>query len=287
MVRCVPRLQSATDSPDKPNYHLSSKDCPTPDSKNWTYMQSIPYRSTIGVLLFLTCMTRPDFQFETVQACRFGQNPGKPHWIWVRQIVRYLHQTADYALTIDGNKWTEVVAYCDADWGGNVDDRRSVSGFVFMLCGCAIAWGSSLQKLVARSSFESELIALFVTTSHLLWIRRLLIAFGADIIQPIPIFVDNETVIYRTKEFMLTKRTKHIDLRYFAVSDLFQAGLSTPVKIDSADNLADSLTKAVAGARGVSHRSRLLNLAAAPAPPQKRAPLSTASLAPAKRTKTS
>jgi hypothetical protein len=52
-----------------------------------------------------------------------------------------------------------IVGFCDADWAGDLDTRRSTTGFVFMMESGAVSWGSKLQPTVALSSAEAEYMA--------------------------------------------------------------------------------------------------------------------------------
>jgi hypothetical protein len=74
-------------------------------------------------------------------------NPGKSHWDAVKRILRYLKGTLQYALCYQGdslgsNRSVSIQGYVDADWAGDIDKRRSTSGYVFMMNGGAISWMS-------------------------------------------------------------------------------------------------------------------------------------------------
>jgi len=67
-----------------------------------------------------------------------------------------------------------LIGYSDSDYTGNVDNRRSVSGLLFTLCGCSISWGSRLQRCVSLSTTEAEFIAACESTKEAVWLRSLL-----------------------------------------------------------------------------------------------------------------
>jgi hypothetical protein len=69
-------------------------------------------------------------------------NPNMEHWMAVKQIFRYLQGTLQTKLQFDATPSMEVLGYCDADWGGDFEDRRSTTGFVFMIRGVAISWSN-------------------------------------------------------------------------------------------------------------------------------------------------
>jgi hypothetical protein len=80
------------------------------------------------------------------------------HWMAVKRIFRYLQGTLQMKLQFSATPSKEVLGYCDADWGGDLEDRRSTTWFVFMIGGGAISW-SSKRKPIALSTMEAEYMA--------------------------------------------------------------------------------------------------------------------------------
>ncbi|GMG17193.1 unnamed protein product [Phytophthora fragariaefolia] len=122
-------------------------------------MRSKPYRSLIGSLMYLACGTRPDISVAVAKLSRFLGNPGEKHWNSGIKVVKYFLKTKNIGILYDGASSSELVAYSDADWTGNRDDRRSVSGMMVMMCGAPVVWRSTFQKTVAQSSTEAEYMA--------------------------------------------------------------------------------------------------------------------------------
>eukprot|EP00253_Pinus_taeda_P024426 PITA_24426 len=89
--------------------------------------------------------------------------PGKEHWTSVKRVFRYLRGTSDYGLCYQGRPgWDRVLdirGFVDADWAGDLDQRRSTSGYVFNLFGGAVNWMSKKQSVVALSTTEAEYMA--------------------------------------------------------------------------------------------------------------------------------
>ena len=100
------------------------------------------YQSAIGRLLYLSTRTRPDIAYAVSNVTRFCSKPTMEHWKSIKLIMRYLNGTRNYGLSYDKEKVTDFVGYSDADWAGDLDDRRSTSGYVFKLSGAAVSWGS-------------------------------------------------------------------------------------------------------------------------------------------------
>ena len=66
---------------------------------------------------------------------RYMSNPEKEHWRVAKLISRYLKGSSDMTLCYDGTD-VRLHEYIDSDFAGNVDSRKSTTGYVFMLCGC-------------------------------------------------------------------------------------------------------------------------------------------------------
>ena len=111
------------------------------------------------------------------------------------------------------------MAYSDADWAGNPDDRRSTSGRICMLNGAAIMWASRAQKSVALSTAEAEWYALCECGKDTLWIRKLLYELGLPQSDPTLLMEDNSSAIKWSTDSAAWARTRHIDTRHHAVRD--------------------------------------------------------------------
>jgi hypothetical protein len=82
------------------------------------------------------------------------------HWNAALRVVRYLSGTLGYSITYRGDRDTKLQGYCDADYAGDTEDRRSVSGYMFFLGGGPISWNSTKQRCVSTSTTEAEYVAL-------------------------------------------------------------------------------------------------------------------------------
>lgn len=125
---------------------------PTNDPPN----TSIPYQEAVGALLYLSIISRPDITFQVNKASQFNKCYNEQHYTAVKRIFRYLKGTADTGITYtpDPNNF-KLIAYCDADYGGDLAGRKSTSGFVVTLGGSPVSWASRLQRNVATSTTEA------------------------------------------------------------------------------------------------------------------------------------
>jgi hypothetical protein len=109
--------------------------------------------------MYLAVSTRPDIAFAVSMLSQFNQHHGKEHWNAAKRVLRYLKGTLDHGLTF--KKTGEKLRVCvDADWAGSIDDRRSFTGYSFILASATISWETRKQRTVALSSTEAEYMAL-------------------------------------------------------------------------------------------------------------------------------
>ena len=154
------------------------------------------YQSAVGSLLYLSTRTRPDIAFAVSNVATFCSNPAKSHWIAVKRIIRYLKGTTHLGLLYTKNDLKECVGYSDADWGGDFDDHKSTSGFVFNIGGTAVSWRSKKQSCVALSTAEAEYMALASAAQEAIWMRQLITDLTSkERVQSTVIFEDNQSTI--------------------------------------------------------------------------------------------
>lgn len=228
---------------------LSKKDQPSTKEEK-AEMAKKPYRQLIGALQYLAVCTRPDIVFSVNQCSRFLENPGEVHWQAGKKILKYLHGTTTEGIAFErdpSRDQPKVEAWSDSDWGGDKDDRRSVSGYIFKVASGPVSWKSKKQSTTALSSCEAELMALTNAVCEALWMRGILIELGVcgeD--TPIVIREDNRGAKAIAEDKKFSDRTKHIAIRHFRVQEEVA---SKKVKIEScatADMAADIFTKPLA-----------------------------------------
>ena len=138
--------------------------------------QQRAYQSRIGSLTFTAICIRPDLSFAVGQLAQAAQYPDAQHELAVKRVLCYLGGTKSYGLHYckSGNERLILHGYSDGDWAGCTKTRKSISGWIFMLCGAAISWQSKKQSVVAMSSCKAEYIALISSAREAVWLRRLL-----------------------------------------------------------------------------------------------------------------
>ena len=207
-------------------------------------MRKIPYRNLVGALMYAMVATRPDITFAVIQIARFNDRPTNDHWTAAKRVLRYLKGTKDYGITFTRNAQFDVEGYSDADYAGDLDSRRSTTGYVFTIMGTPVSWRSKLQRVVALSSCESELIAIVDAGKEALWMRKALRAYKFPCDSPLMIHEDNQgTIAVATNARGMSDRTKHVATRYFAVRDWIDSGEICVEYIPTGEQLADIFTK--------------------------------------------
>jgi hypothetical protein len=124
---------------------LSTDQCPKTHEEEED-MSHVPYATAVGSLMYAMVCTRPDIAHAVGFLSKYMSKPGKEHWTTVKRVFRYLRGTTSYGLCYEGrpglDRVVDIHGFVDADWAGDLDRRRSTSGYVFNLFGGAISWMS-------------------------------------------------------------------------------------------------------------------------------------------------
>ncbi|XP_062112859.1 secreted RxLR effector protein 161-like [Humulus lupulus] len=131
------------------------------------------YRQLVGNLIYLT-LTRPDISYAVGVASWYMQHPKKPHLEAMRRMLRYVKDTIDYGLFYKKGDEVKIVGYCDADYAGDHDTRRSTTGYVFKLGSGVVSWCSKRQPTVSLSTTEAEYRATAMATQESMWLMQLM-----------------------------------------------------------------------------------------------------------------
>ncbi|XP_059669135.1 secreted RxLR effector protein 161-like [Cornus florida] len=137
------------------------------------FMAKIPYALAIGSLMYAMVCTRPDIAYAVGAVSRLMKDPGKLHWEAVKWILRYLRGTIDKCLCFKRGE-VKLHGYVDSDFTGEVDHRRSIIGYVFMVRTSTVSWVSQIQKIVALSTTKAEYMAMTEASKEMIWLQGLL-----------------------------------------------------------------------------------------------------------------
>ena len=199
------------------------------------------YQSVVGSLMYLATCTRPDIAYAVGVLARFSSKPNQSHWTAVKCVLRYLKGTTGHGIVYRGD--SDVLGYSDADWAGDADDRKSTSGYLFLIAGGPVSWRSRKQSTVALSTAEAEYVALSIAAQECVWLRRLLSELGDPPRGPTTILEDNQSSIAMAKNPQFHGRAKHIDIKHHFVREQVSEGSIELQYCPSNEMFADILTK--------------------------------------------
>lgn len=218
----------------------------------------LPYRQLIGCLTYATITTRPDLCAATSFMSRFQNCYTNQHFSIAKRILRYVKETIDVKLVFNRDLTSNaIIGYTDADWAGDKYDRKSTSGYVFKVFGNTVSWLSKKQATVSLSSTEAEYIALCDGACEAIWLRNLIAEMGIVCNEPIVIYEDNQSCIKVAEEPREHKRMKHIDVKYNFIREAITNKYICVKYIQSTDQLADIMTKALGKTLFEKHRNGL------------------------------
>jgi len=201
------------------------------------------YKELTGSLNHLAICTRPDTSLAVSKLSQFNQDPTVTHHNASRRILKYAQTTKRFSIKFGGTKQSlRIDGYADADWGSNLVDRKSTTGYIFMMNGGPISWTSRKQTSVALSTMEAEYMALSDAAREL--IAHITFFNSISIELPVPIlYTDNQAAESIAKHEPEYQRSKHIDVRYHFVRDHFGKGTFNIKHIPGDQQIADILTK--------------------------------------------
>ena len=235
MIEC-----NGTRTPLETGHDLRVLDKTSPETHSGVSSQSInrsvlilkAYQSLVGSLMYLMLSTRPDLAFtiSTLSKFKFASVPLPMHLAVAKRVLRYLKTTKTLAPSFSSEQRdAQLVGFSDSDWGGERDDQKSTSGYVFTIGGTEISWKSKKQAVVALSSTEAEYIGTSEATREAIWPQRLLLEI-TESNQPTHLqllFADNQGAIKLAENPHFHERTKHIDIKYHFVRQAYENGLIT------------------------------------------------------------
>ena len=205
------------------------------------------FRSLVGCLQYLT-FTRPDIAYSVNTVCQFLHNPTEEHLLAAKRILRYVKGTIDHGILFQRQAESSASslslhAYCDADWAGDPNDRKSTTGFVILLNQSPISWCSKKQNAVSRSSTEAEYRSMADTTSELQWLKNLFQDLQINFTQVPILYCDNISALALAANPVHHSKLKHVEVDVHFTRDKVKEGSITLQFVSTHEQLADLFTK--------------------------------------------
>jgi len=204
------------------------------------------YQELIGSLNHLAVFSRPDISNAVSQLSQFLQDPSETHLKAARHVLRYLKHTRTLSIVYlrQNAPILRLFGYSDANWGGDRNDRKSHTGYLFMLNGSPVSWTSKKQTTVAVSTMEAEYMALSDASREAIARMQQLSELRCDIPPP-TLLSDNQGALDIAENPTNFQRAKHIDIRFHFIRHALLNDSISIHYIPTSDNPADALTKAL------------------------------------------
>ena len=202
------------------------------------------YQSMLGSLMYAAIGTCPDIMVAVHHLSQLSITPGPEHLNAIKQVYQYLNGTLDYGITYHGNQMSESLSgFSNLDWAGDPNSCRSVSGHTFMLCGAVVSWSAKKQPKIALSSTKAEYMAITHAGKEAIFLGHIYGDVRISLSFPIPLFIDNQSVIAFVENPIFHVRLKHIEVCHHWICEQIKDGT---IKLDyvlTANQVADIFTK--------------------------------------------
>lgn len=178
---------------------------------------------------------------------QFMVNPRMLYWLAAKRIIRYLRGTVELGIFYRRSESInmKLMAFTDCDYASDLDDRRSTSGYSFLMSSGAISWASKKQPIVALSTTEAEYIVAAFCACQCVWIRRILEKIGAEENTVTVINCDNSSTIQLSKYPVLHGKSKHIEVRFHYLRELVNGEIVKLKYCETENQVADIFTKSL------------------------------------------
>ena len=194
--------------------------------------------------MYLMNSTRPDIAYSVSRLSRYTSSPRRDHWNALIRVLRYLKYTLNFGAYY--TKYPPVLeGYNDANWISDNIETKSTSGYIYTLGEAAVSWKSSKHTCIARSTMESEFIALDKAAEEAEWLRSFLedILVWLKLVTTICINCDNMAAHARAKNNVYNGKSRHIRHKHNTIRQFLSNGIVSIQYVKSKENIANPLTK--------------------------------------------
>ena len=168
------------------------------------------FRKLMGCLRYLT-LTRSDLVFFYSFFSHFMSKLSSDRMAYAKRILRYVKRTLGYGLLFGSEKECHLFGYCDSDYAGDLDNRKSTSELIFFYGSKPIAWNCCKRKVIALSSCEAKYIASTLTACQGIWTSRFICELLGIDYRLFDLCIDNKSAIEISRNPVHHGLTKHID----------------------------------------------------------------------------
>jgi hypothetical protein len=230
------------------------------DAEKLSEEEAQAFHHLVAKALFLCKRGRPDIQTAVAFLCTRVKEPDVDDNKKLKRMIQYLRATRGLVLTLEANNLQVVKWWVDASFAVH-PDMRSHTGGVMSLGKGAVYSASTRQKLNTRSSTEAELVGIDDLMAQVLWTKYFMEAQGYPINDNV-MYQDNQStmLLARNGRASSSKRTRHINIRYYFVTDRIRDGELRVEYCPTGDMVADFCTKPLQGTLFRRLRDMILNI---------------------------
>ena len=245
---------------------------PADDKKGFIALEEsmgFKYRKALGELLFCMVTCRPDISFPVIKLAKYANAPAEIHYLAIKHIIKYLRSTIDHGL----HYWRtttmyqdilpkipcptlfhiqndhleqlshQLLGYMDADWAQDISSRKSITGMTMMFGGATVYYKTKFQSTIAQSTTEAEFMSACDAGKISLYLRSILDELNVCQEKATILYEDNQGALLMANAQMPTRRTRHMEIKYFSLQDWIQEDLLILHATESTNNISDTFTK--------------------------------------------
>jgi hypothetical protein len=212
------------------------------------------YRKGVGKLLYLMRWSRPEIYNAVRETARRMNKPNDNHFKAMLRIMKYCTITKDEGWTLKPSRtWDgkdqdfkfRIRGKADSNYATCTDTRKSVTGYCVYLEDAPVTVKSGMQKIVALSVTEAEIIAVVQCVQEMIYCKKVLESINLKVDLPMIVNTDNQGAVDLINGWSTTGGTKHMDVRIMYLRELKEQGIIKVEWIPTDENEADIFTKSV------------------------------------------
>ena len=233
-------------TPGTPGYTITR---PNNESDRLSSDKQTIFRSGVGTLLQFVKHSRPDIANAVRELSKCMDSATEGAFKEMIRVISFVLATKDHGLYFNpkplvkqDDAW-DMIMYSDSDWAGDLENRRSITGFILFVMGCPVVWKSKQQGNVTLSSTEAEYVACSESIKEIMFVAHTLESVGIKVNYPITVKVDNVGAIFMSENVTATARSRHIDARFHFIREYIENNEVKIVFVRTKENKADVFTK--------------------------------------------
>ncbi len=236
------------------------------DCKKLKSSRAQEFHTLVAKSLYATKRARPDTSTAVAFLTTRVRQPDDDDWAKLTHMIKYIRGTLKLPLILSADGTGILKWWIDGSFGVHPNMRGHTGGCLSMGRGFPIVKAIK-QKLNTRSSRETEIVGVDDCMPAICWTRLFLKAQGYGVSENI-VYQDNKSAILMEKngKASSSKRTKHINIRYYFVTDRINKGELAVEWCPTGDMIGDFMTKPTQGSLFKKFRDQIMGVIPAQVP---------------------